>query len=265
MSPVWARAAAIVAPGLQGWDESRAVLTGERLYAPAQLAPFQPRTLSANEARRMTPTIRLALEVAEALADSCSDDAAGLWSVFASPTGDLDIADRICRGLALPDRPVSPTLFHNSVYNAPAGYWAIGSRCTGGSTSLAAGEGTFAAALLEAAVTVVAEGRRVLLVVYESSPPAAFSEALGVTAPVGLGLLLEPPGSREGHGTLRFSLSQGGAETRLEDPGLESLRRGNPAARGLPLLALIARAGAAGAVVLPYRGDLSLVAELAPP
>ncbi|MET0042628.1 MAG: beta-ketoacyl synthase chain length factor, partial [Candidatus Thiodiazotropha sp. 6PLUC3] len=80
-------------------------------------------------------TIKIALQAAEeALRDY--SDSEGVLSVFSSSEGDLDIIDQICLALSQEDRPVSPTQFHNSVHNAPAGYWSIGSGSHQGSTSL---------------------------------------------------------------------------------------------------------------------------------
>jgi hypothetical protein len=51
--------------------------------------------------------------------------------------------------------------------------------------------------------------------------------------------------------------------TRLSDPSLDALRRGNPAARGLPLLAALAR-GAAERVVFEYLEDRHLSVRILP-
>jgi hypothetical protein len=53
------------------------------------------------------------------------------------------------------------------------------------------------------------------------------------------------------------------AETTLAQNSLEPLRLGNPAARALPLLQLLAR-GSAGRVVLPMNGDTRLAVEVHP-
>ena len=49
-------------------------------------------------------------------------------TVFTSSSGDGDNVHEICETLAAADRQVSPTRFHNSVHNAPAGYWSIATR-----------------------------------------------------------------------------------------------------------------------------------------
>src|SRR3546814_16767116 len=76
------------------------------------------------------------MRISDWSSDVCSSDltAAGrdpasLPSVFASTHGDLPIMDYMCATLASEPRTISPTKFHNSVHNAAAGYWTIGSGC----------------------------------------------------------------------------------------------------------------------------------------
>ena len=52
-------------------------------------------------------------------------------------------------------QPVSPTQFHNSVHNAPAGYWSIGLGSQAPTTALAAGDDTVEVALVEAGLQAV--------------------------------------------------------------------------------------------------------------
>ena len=62
---------------------------------------------------------------------------------------------------------MSPTKFHNSVHNAAAGYWTIGTGCMAPSNSLSGYECSFAAGLLEAAAQCAADRRPVLLVGFD--------------------------------------------------------------------------------------------------
>ena len=61
-----------------------------------------------------------------------------LRPVFASGNGDGITVGAILEMLTKPDGFVSPTQFHNSVHNAAAGYWSIGtgSRPSGDLTRL---------------------------------------------------------------------------------------------------------------------------------
>jgi hypothetical protein len=78
----------------------------------------------------------------------------------------------------------------------------------------------------------------------------------------GTALVLAP--ATAGHGLARLELELGAqAPSGLEDAALETLRRGIPTARCLPLLGLLARAEP-GTAVLDYLDELRLVVVLAP-
>ncbi len=112
--PSWPAACAYVRDGTH--DET----------APAKPAP---RLLAANERRRAPETVAVALDVALAACEDAGVDPATLPSVFTSMHGDLAITDYMCATLADDPRALSPTRFHNSVHNAAAGYWTIGTGC----------------------------------------------------------------------------------------------------------------------------------------
>lgn len=253
MIAVYVQAVELLAPGLPGFAASRAVLTGHAPYQAAPLPPFTSSLLPANERRRLTPATRLALQAAESVLADAAATAYG--SVFASSCGDGDTIDRICCSLLLPDRPVSPTQFHNSVHNAPAGYWSIAARCQQPSVSVSAHDGTFAAGLLDAAVTAVTEKLPMLLVAYEQPLPLTLAAIRPLPGPVAVALRLAPVPDGQPLARLTLTLSRED-EDRLTDPGLEQLRLGNPAARALPLL--VALAGGQRRVRLPYLDDSRL-------
>ncbi len=70
-------------------------------------------------------------------------------SVFASANGDGAVVTAIVAALSGADPLVSPTQFHNSVHNAPAGYWSIGARSTRPTSSLGAHDASFAGGAAE--------------------------------------------------------------------------------------------------------------------
>ncbi len=266
----------ILAPGLAGWTTSRAVLAGERPYAAEPMPATIATLLPANERRRTTATVKLALQVAqEAVAQAKSPqppfekgrwrsrgDFAVMRTVFASSGGDSEVLDKICTALTQPDRPVSPTQFHHSVHNTPAGYWAIATGCKQPSLSLSAYDGSFAAGLLEAAALALTEAARVLLVAYDLPLPFPLSERRAIVAPFAVALLLNPLATEQHQATLRLKRTTNEAADRLDDASLERLRAGNPAARSLPLLRAIARR-VVGRVLLSDSG-VSLSVEVAP-
>jgi hypothetical protein len=167
-------------PGLGGWAASRRILAGSEPYVPGELALPQLDLLPAAERRRTGLPVKLALNAGlEALASSGRPPET-LASVFTSSGADGQVIHQICESLAGEAREVSPTRFHNSVHNAPAGYWSIALRCRAASTSLCCFDCSFVAGLLEACAYCTAEAEPALLVSYD----APYSEPLNAARPI---------------------------------------------------------------------------------
>jgi hypothetical protein len=250
MNALFVEGVGILAPGLAGWAASREMLAGGRPYVAAPMPATVATLLPANERRRTTATVKLALQVAQdameqvAPISNLSPDERGKLSVatvFASSGGDSEVLDKICAALIQPDRPVSPTQFHHSVHNTPAGYWSIATDCTQPSLSLSAYDGSFAAGLLEAAALAWAEAVRVLLIAYDLPLPFPLSERRNLVAPFAVALLLNPVATQWRQAMLRLTRTGSEPADRLDDASLERLRASNPAARSLPLLCAIAQ------------------------
>ena len=274
MNPLAVEAVGLMAPGLAGWPASQAVLAGQRPYIAEPMPATIATLLPANERRRVTATVRLALQVAqEAMTQatltpgpspSNGPGESSVRTVFASSGGDSEVLDKICVALTQPDRPVSPTHFHQSVHNTPAGYWAIAMGCMQPSLSLSAYDGSFAAGLREAAALAWADQARVLLVVYDQPLPFPLAERRKIVAPFAVALLLNPVTTANRLALLRLGPSATNEPAdRLDDPDLERLRAGNPAARGLPLLCAIARR-LRGRAVLAVDENTTLSVEATP-
>lgn len=231
----------VIGPGLDGWESSLPILTGREAYREGEMPRLTAARLPPAERRRATAVTRLALEVAEQ-AIPAGVDPKRMATVFASSGGEVEIIDRIFCELATAERQISPTQFHNSVHNAASGYWSIatGSQCA--STSLGCFDDSFTAGLLEAAVQAVTEAMPVLLIAYDFPPLPPIAEFRPLRAPFGTALLLNA--ERSAHSLMELRLAFGADPpadlSRMSDPRLEALRAGNPAARGLPLLAALA-------------------------
>ena len=251
----------LMAEGLPDWDTARSVLRGEAAY---MRQPHRtPRTggLGANEARRCPLPARFVIDAGlQALAMS-PYAAAVVASVFSSASGDLEIADKNCRGLAGTSPALSPTLFHNSVHNAVAGYWGMATGAQTRSISLSAFDDSFAAGLLEALTIVTVDGEPTLYVAYDMVPPPAFVPVRRLSASFAVALVLGPVGNGP-YAILDATWTAAcGTETIMDDPVLEQLRAQNPAARSLPLLAAVARTGKA-AIRLRGTGETGLCMEI---
>lgn len=170
------------APGLPTWDAARAFARTGALADGAPARP-SPQVLAPNERRRAPDTVAVALDVAQAACTAAGRDASTLPSVFASTHGELAITDFMCATLRDAPATVSPTRFHNSVHNAAAGYWTIGTGCMAPATAISAYDATFAQGLLEALVQLACGSDAVLLVGYDgpaTGPLAGVTRSTGV-------------------------------------------------------------------------------------
>jgi len=175
----------------------------------------------------------------------------------------MGVFDKLCRTLATPERMVSPTLFHQSVHNAAAGYWGIATASQQSSTALSCYDDSFAAGLLEAVTVVCTERCPVLLVAYDLAVPAPLSQARPITTGFAAALVLAPS-TDASPAVMRIRLEECADEPScLDHPDLEQVRLDNPAARSLPLLTAIARGGER-VVRLGLLESQQLVVELGP-
>ncbi|MBK7234156.1 MAG: beta-ketoacyl synthase chain length factor [Sterolibacteriaceae bacterium] len=252
----------LIGPGLADWPAARAVLRGEAPYVDAPPVVPAPAALPPAERRRTGQIVRLSLAVGfEAVAASALDPA-GLATVFSSSGADGDNCHAICEALASADRQISPTRFHNSVHNAASGYWGIASGAMAPSTSICTFEGTFGAGLLEAASQVTAFDRPVLLIACDTPYPEPLHSVRPLPGCFGVALVLSPQRSARTLARIEVAAARNEVST-IGDPALETLRRSIPAARGLPLLAAVAR-GTATSITLDYLDGLQLTTQVTP-
>lgn len=256
----------LLGPGFDSWDEARAILTGAVAARGGETRLPVPQTLPAPERRRAGQAVKAALAVGQQALAGAGIAAKDLATVFASSGGDGVNCHEICAALATPDRVISPTRFHNSVHNAPAGYWSISSQAMATSSVLCAHDGSFAAGLLEAMVQAVVEDRPVLLLAYDTEYPEPLRDVRPIPHTMGVALLVSPrPGPRT---VARISLPRDAAFTTtpartMDEPLLEQLRSAIPTARSLPLLQALA-SGEPASVVIDYLDGLRLAMRVEP-
>ena len=266
MSPLTAciEGIGVLGPGLPDWMATARVLTGVAPWEAAATVLPPPAGLPSAERRRTGAVVRLALAVGFEAAGRAGVNPAHLPAVFTSSGGDGQNCHEICETLASPERQLSPTRFHNSVHNAPAGYWGIATGATAAASSLCAYDGSFAAGLIEALCQVAVEGTRVLLIAYDSSYPEPMRSVRPIPDAFGVALLLAPTATAAGAALARLELGwSDAAADHLTDPALERLRASIPAARSLPLLAQLARA-TAGRVLIDYLDAARIAVEVTP-
>ncbi|HET9469817.1 MAG TPA: beta-ketoacyl synthase chain length factor, partial [Usitatibacter sp.] len=248
------RGVGLAGPGLSGWIAAREALAGRAPYVPMPTALPAPESLPATERRRAGKCVKLALATGLEAAAAAGLDPSSLATVFASSSGDGENCHAICETLASDDRMISPTRFHNSVHNAPAGYWSIATGATASADCIAAFDASFGAGLLEALARLATEpGDPVMLLAYDAPYPEPLHGARPIPDAFGVALALGAAGDRSPGPLLKVDLVPA-APSRMEAPALEALRAAIPAARSLPLLALLA-SGRPGTDVVAYLDD----------
>ena len=254
----------LMAPGLEGLEASMPVLVGDTEWVSREMQNISLDILPANERRRTTSLIKYALSVALMATHDQNSKSSIAASVFASSDGDTDIVDKICESLCHNDIFLSPTLFHNSVHNAPAGYWAIATGSYTPSTSISAADASFSSGLMESLVQLHTLEADVLLVAYDCPPPPPLDKKRNIKKPFAIALVLGKTPRDSGYPSISIDYlnykRHAATETRCQNQSLELLRCTNPAARSLPLLESICRKQS-NDVVLPY-GHTHLVVSV---
>ena len=251
----------LVGPGIASWNVARDALAGRTAYVATPTVLPVPQALPPTERRRAGKSVRIALAAGMDAAADAGREARDFAAIFCASTGDGETLHAICEALASDDREISPTRFHNSVHNAPAGYWGIATGAMHAADSIAAYDGTFAAGLLEGVARIATDpATPLLLIAYDAPypPPLHGKRPIADSFAVALALSAAPD-----RGTRITVEPTAAAPTIMADAALENVRRGIPAARALPLLRLLA-AGTPGRVVLEYLDGMALAVEVHP-
>ncbi len=237
---VFVQTVGIAGPGLDGWEASSPILAGRTEHRMAPTVCRIPDILSAAERRRSNGAARLAIMAAQEALRAGGLNGDSIATVFASSDGDGDITQHICESLADAAREVSPTSFHNSVNNAPAGYWSIATKSHLASTSVCAYDMSFAAGLLEAACYATVERQPVMLIASDLPFPFPLHRIRPVEQSFAAAFLLTPAAERPGPMRWQISLDPRHTATPFPSWVPDSLRS-NAAARCLPLLTAVAK------------------------
>lgn len=237
---VWVKGVGLWAPGAADWNAFGEIVAG-RAEPGADARPAAD-VLPANERRRAPETVLLAAAVAGQAVAMSGHDAADLPCVFASAHGDQTITDYMCATLADTPTELSPTKFHNSVHNAPAGYWTIATHCHASSSAVSGGETSFGTGLLEAATLAVADDRDVLLASYDIAGSGPLGEMTATTGPFAVALVLSPHAAT---GAMRLDITPSMGNSGSQPTGdawLDGIAASNPSAQAIPLMHALAMA-----------------------
>jgi len=267
MMPLAIAGIGVCATGMANWAQARLILLSEASPRLDPLPRLAPEILPPVERRRANATTRLAVSAAtQAVEGMPPADVEQLATVFSSSDGDGEVLASMLAALAQPQVVLSPTLFHNSVFNAPSGYWSIGSRSRAASITVCAGAASFAAGLREAQAQVRATGRAVLYVACDAPFPAALASFARSALPFACALRLVPAvDAPQSHlGCIDWSVREGGTPP-PEAPATDLQDRfsGNAAADALPLLLCVA-AGRNARFALPWLDGTRLWLDYTP-
>lgn len=248
-------AVGVIAPGLPDWEMAKSVLARQCAYTAAVLDSPQPTCLAPAERRRSSPTVRLAIAAAEQALRQTELAPQEMAMVFSSYEAAGVITHQLCEVLA-GSREVSPTLFHNSVHNAPSGYYSIAMNVKRAASSVCRGEWSFAAGLLNAAVQVVADQIPVLYVCYDSPLPSPICEVMPVVEATAIALVLTPAVGSKSLATWNIAVQPTSATAAWPD-WVPLTWYANASARGFAVLASLANQGH-GAAAIPLSPELEL-------
>lgn len=238
---VYVESIGLFGTGFENWVQGAAILRGEHPFVATDFLLPSPEWLPPAERRRTSDIIRLALCAGREALTAANHAVTDTYTVFSSSGGSGEVIHQICESLAAPEREVSPTRFHNSVHNAPAGYWGIATRNEWPSTSLCAHDASFAAGMLEAAAQAAVCAQPALLLAHDLRYPEPLNGVRAVMGLFSVALLLRSTKTSEAKCSIEVSIAANEfSETVMRHAALENFRTANPAARSLPLLAAMA-------------------------
>ena len=260
-------------PGFSNWETLRKRLDGALISSPDKRSPDIPRPtiLSPIESRRAPGIVKLALETATQAFEETTILPRDTVCVFGSSMGDSELLDYMCRTVATMTPTLSPTKFHNSVHNAPTGYWTIATGCYHSANSIAAYEVTTSVALLEALVMCSVERRPVLMVLYDIALQVPLRDFIPISEPFAAAILIAPVSGSGADKPKYYPTLTGETIARdavwprckmlAECESLNSLYNTNPAGRVLVLLEKISHHDY-GSMCLPLSSGSSLLVSL---
>ncbi|CAG4883458.1 3-oxoacyl-(acyl-carrier-protein) synthase [Georgfuchsia toluolica] len=252
---IFVEAVGVLAPGLKNWDSARPVLAGEQAFVAAPLELVTPACLPPAERRRSSANVRLAIATAEQALNRTPLAPQDMAMVFSSAEASGVITHQLCEVLA-DSREVSPTLFHNSVHNAPSGYYSIAMKAKLAASSVCHSQWSFAAGLLNAAAQALADNVPVLYVCYDSPMPPPLYDVMPVQEATAIALVLTPTATSRSMAGWEITLDPGNGQAPWPD-WLPPIWHDNASARGFAALATLENPGR-GVATFPLSHELSL-------
>lgn len=211
--------------------------------------------------RRTSLLTRMAAEVAAQAIAGAGFDPAHVSVIYGSVYGEIRTTLDLLEALLVPDAPLSPTKFHNSVHNTAAGYVSIAAQNRGGNAALTAGRSTLAMGLLECAGLVACGlGPAVLVIAEEPLPePLAAGRSYGplaaafaLSGPAAAGARARADSGFSDMSVRTCRLRQGDSAAADVAPALPADLAENPCAGALALVEVAARGEPATVALEPH-------------
>jgi len=183
MIDLWVRGVGLWTPGFPdagAWCSGR---SSEEAQAP------EAKLLGGAIRRRATGQTRMAVEVLQQAGRDAGCDLSSVPTVWATAHGEHETAVAILEMMQCSEGRLSPTRFHNSVYNTASGYASIATGNRAPSTTISGGRELVAVALLEAHCLLQA-GAQDVIAVFADEPMRPPFDARGAGAPLALALCL---------------------------------------------------------------------------
>jgi hypothetical protein len=227
-------------PGLYSWSDFLTRRKNNFDNLPESTPAPSPTSIPARERRRAPLPVKLAIETIEQACKMAEVELDSVATIFSSAMGDNEITDYICSTLAGSERFLSPTKFHNSVHNAPSGYWSIAAKNRAPSGYVGGFLDSFSIGLLEAATFCAAEERPVVLAIYDVPATAPLSDICRIEDSFGAAFVFDID-SHSNAWSIEISCSEGpSTRSKMRSPVLQDICDKNPAAQSLALLEAIA-------------------------
>lgn len=243
------------------WEALRQLLCGAPLPETKNKGP-KPTIIPANERRRAPLPVRLAVESSWQATQSAGLDANTLTCVFASGLGDTELTDYMCKTLASEHKELSPTKFHNSVHNAPAGYWTISTNTMSAANSLAGYEESVSLTLVEALIQCNTEHKPMLVTFYDAPVANVLKPILSNQEAFAFSLIVLPVDADMDGVEITASVTEAQQPTwsplQTSSEYITSMYSDNPSAKILCLAELIATSSGDKSVTMPLSQGTSV-------
>ncbi len=202
--------AGVMAPGVNSLAELLTLFRSGQQGVSAPLALPMPSALPANERRRTSQVARLVLACAEQAVLTSPYPADQLRCVFASDEGSGEVCHQMLEALTDTGH-MSPLLFHNSVHNAPSGYFSIAYQNRQPSVSVSMGGESFAGGLLCAVTDACTSGQPVIFVAYDPPLPEPIRSLLPIEEATATAWIIASGAASEGRFTADPAVHAGAA------------------------------------------------------